>query len=117
MNVTRVMQNPTFRKYVPFDAILLVQKSGLADVNYVGVDITKRIQALGINVNDILLASDAVNIFQQKGQYDNNFHVDIDYASELTGQAIDRYIKIVETTKEKIAFDFSGGSKTEIGKA
>lgn len=117
LNITRVMQNPTFRKYVPFDAILLIQKSGLADMNYVGIDLTKRLSGLGIDVKDILLMSDALKVFQQKNKYDDNFHIDIDYSSELTNQAIDRWIKVVETTKNKISFEITGGSQTENARA
>lgn len=117
VNIHQLKNNETFRKYIPLDALLLIQKSGMWENAVFGVDITKRIRDLGIDTTDIVFMSEALQIFQQKNKYDDNFHVDIDYSSELSAQQIDRWIKIVETPRSKVSFEIMGGSKDEIAKA
>ena len=65
-----------------------------------------------------MLFSDALAIFQQKGKYDDNFHITIDFKSELTNlDGIDRYIKIAETTARNTSFTILGGNEGEAARA
>ncbi len=116
-NIRQYKTNETFRKVIGLDALALIQKSGMWDNKIMGIDLSQELGNLGIDQNDILYTSDAIQLFQQKGDYDNNFHVDIDFTNELTGLNIDRWVKIVETTNKFISFDISGGSGIEVANA
>ena len=117
LNVRQLRNNDSFRKLVPLDALLLIQKTGMWDNRVFSVDVTKELHNQGIEPSEIVLLSDALQIFQQKGDFDDNFHVDIDFGSELTGTTSDRWIKIIETTAKRISFEIMGGSDDDIAKA
>lgn len=117
VNVRQLRNNETFRKLVPLSALTLIQKSGLWENRVFSLDVSKELNSWGIDPSDILTIQDAVSVFQQKGHYDDNFHKDINFGNELTGTSNDRWINIVKTTNEKVAFDITGGSDSDIGRA
>ncbi|MDT1064805.1 hypothetical protein RM190_23345, partial [Paracoccus sp. CPCC 101403] len=62
-----------------------LQKTEMWDGIAVGVDIEKNLQSLGYNLKDLLFVDEALQLFQLKGNYDDNFHKDIDFSNELQG--------------------------------
>lgn len=118
LNVRQLRNNESFRKLIPLDALTLIQSSGLWDNKVFAASVINSVNEAAINPKDLLTIQDAIVLFQQKGMFDDNFHVDLDMTDELSdlpGQQ--RWIKIVETEQDSISFDLQGGNDNDFARA
>lgn len=107
----QIKTNETLRKIISLDALVLLQKTKMWDGRVIGVEISERIKSLGFDLNDLLFIDDALDLFQLKGDYDDNFHEDINYFSTLTqAPGNHRFICIAKTTRRHVSFEALGGA-------
>lgn len=121
VSTKKIKTTSGMRLFIPETVLWLVQTSGLADQTWIGVQSESELMSgivPGFSITDFFTKEESYALFQEKGNYDDNFHKDIVIQDDLGTAGTPRYFKIFEGADGQTSATFSligGNEKSVLG--